>query len=275
MSTIEMNRLFAVIGNPIDHSLSPLIHTLFAKQIGIDLSYQTIEMDLNHFEQQVRDFFCAGGAGLNVTLPGKQRAFAMSDVATARCLKAKAANTLWHDGSKLYADNTDGIGLLRDLTRYTSLSNKRILLLGAGGAARGVLTPLLEAKPASLTITNRTTAKADTLSQEFPPSVSINLNDLDSRSFDLIINATCANNLALSTSIMTPNTQCFDLNYQQQGTTPFVKWAKEQGFIAVDGLGMLIEQAAEAFYIWHKIFPNTTLVRQYLIPNTSKRLIKL
>lgn len=257
-----MNRFFAVMGNPINHSLSPQIHTLFAKQTGITLSYQPIEIDLNHFEQQVTDFFNSGGAGLNITLPGKERAFAMSDVATIRCLKAKAANTLWHDGTKLYADNTDGIGLLRDLARYISLTNKNILLLGAGGAARGILAPLLAEKPASLTIANRTIAKATTLSQEFPDTLSTSLHELEG-SFDLIINATSSKNLALPTSIITPNTRCVDLSYQQQGLTPFVAWAKEQGCVAVDGLGMLIEQAAEAFYIWHKIMPDTELMRKF------------
>lgn len=273
-----MKQFFAVIGNPIHHSLSPLIHTLFAKQTNVKLTYQTMQMDLDHFEQQVHDFFKNGGAGLNITSPGKERAFAMSDVATSRCLKAKAANTLWHDGTKLYTDNTDGIGLVRDLTRYIPLQDKNILILGAGGAARGILTPLLEAKPNALTLANRTMTKALALSQEFPPVIVSQLHNLDS-SFDLIINATSASiinqALALPTSIVTANTVCFDLSYQQQGTTPFVAWAKEQGCVAVDGLGMLIEQAAEAFYIWHKIHPNTENLHNSLIANAPKGLIKL
>ena len=264
----HMNNHYAVMGNPINHSLSPWIHQLFAKQIGLHLTYEKIQIDLAHFEQQVNDFFDQGGKGLNITLPCKQRAFAMSDIATSRCLKAQAANTLWRDeNGNLKADNTDGIGLLRDLARYIDLTNKKILLLGAGGAARGILAPLLAAHPEKLTLTNRTPEKAQALSLEFPPAISANLSELEGP-FDLIINATSAGltaqGIALSSTLITPNTLCYDLTYQKHASTPFVQWAKANGCIGIDGLGMLVEQAAAAFFIWHGVMPETAPVLKFI-----------
>ena len=265
-----MKQQFAVMGNPIHHSLSPFIHEGFARQTGIALSYKKIEIDLACFEQQVTDFFNQGGKGLNITLPCKHRAFIMSDIATRRCLRAQAANTLWRDANNvLHADNTDGVGLLRDLTRYIDLTNKRILLLGAGGAAHGILEPLLSTKPFELIITNRSPEKALALSLAFPPAKSAMKEELQG-SFDLIINATSASLTAeittLSTSCLTSKTICYDLAYQRQGHTPFVEWAQSNGCIGIDGLGMLVEQAAEAFYIWHDVRPETTSILKELAP---------
>ncbi len=252
---------YAVMGNPISHSLSPVIHQLFAKQTGVTLNYEKIQIDINQFEQQVTDFFAQGGKGLNITLPCKQRAFAMSAEVTPRCLEARAANTLWIQAGLLYADNTDGVGLLRDLSRHINLTGKHVLLFGAGGAARGVLASLLAAGPAQLTIVNRTLENARALQRDFPQTQYCALRDLEGKSYDVIINATSASlddkSLALPESLMAAKPFCYDLAYNKSKPTTFVAWAKARGCMAVDGLGMLVEQAAEAFIIWHGIMPNT------------------
>jgi len=181
----------AVIGNPIAHSLSPLIHHAFAQQCSFPLLYEKIQGHDVDFEQQVSDFFAAGGKGLNVTLPFKQRAYMMADRRSERCIKAGAANTLWHENNKLVADNTDGIGLLSDLYRYISLVNTRILILGAGGAARGIIHPLLEAQPQKLIVANRSLEPLEKLQAEIAQIHCISLAHLEGE-FDLIINATSA-----------------------------------------------------------------------------------
>lgn len=254
---------FAVMGNPIAHSLSPFIHQRFAEQTGNQLIYEKMHVNEEAFEFQVSDFFAQGGKGLNITLPFKQRAFAMAQVRTPRCIQAKAANTLWMEEEQLHADNTDGIGLIRDLSHYLDLKAKRVLLLGAGGAARGVITPLLEAHIAELTVANRTEEKASALQNDFRQIKSCSLSGLVG-SYDLIINATSASltekAIPISPAILHPSTYCYDLAYSSKGRTPFVIWAHEQGCQAVDGLGMLVEQAAEAFFIWHGVKPETTAV---------------
>lgn len=245
----------AVIGNPIAHSLSPQIHHQFAAQFGMDLDYEKILGDLEHFEQQVKDFFVSGGRGLNVTLPFKQRAFAMASQATERCRLAKAANTLWMEDGQLQADNTDGVGFVRDISRFIKLENKAILILGAGGATRGILGPLLNAKPEKIVVANRTQSKAIELKEDFP---KIQIGEITGR-YDLIINATSASldaqNLALPESLFTNKPFCYDLAYNQVEMTPFVKLARSLGCKACDGLGMLVAQAAEAFTIWHGVRP--------------------
>ncbi|MDP3705742.1 MAG: shikimate dehydrogenase [Legionellaceae bacterium] len=250
---------YAVMGNPVQHSLSPIIHQLFAEQTGCQLQYDKIQIDLDSFEQQVRDFFNAGGQGLNITLPCKQRAFAMCDKVTDRCLQARAANTLWQKAGKLHADNTDGIGLLRDLRRHMDLSGKRILLLGAGGAARGILGPLLDALPAKLTIANRTLTTALELQDDFKQRPYVSNMDELTPEYDLIINATSASFggtfLELPAHVIGHAALCYDLSYGTSEATPFVDKARRLGCFALDGLGMLIEQAAEAFFIWHGVMP--------------------
>jgi shikimate dehydrogenase len=263
-----MQKRYAVMGNPIAHSLSPLIHQQFAQQSQINLSYEKIEIDLASFEQQVLQFFAQGGKGLNITLPCKQRAFAMANVVTNRCAQAQAANTLWMHAGKLHADNTDGVGLMRDLRRHLELADKRILLLGAGGAARGILAPLIAAKPAILTLANRSLDKAMALQKEFPQiTTTCSYTSLD-QPFDIIINATSASltaqNLALPAMVTMEKPFCYDLAYSQKGMTPFVAWAHSQHCNAIDGLGMLVEQAAEAFFIWHQIMPETDCVLHHL-----------
>jgi shikimate dehydrogenase len=249
---------YAVMGNPIAHSLSPNIHQLFAKQTGIALTYEKILIDLPQFERQVDVFFEQGGQGLNITLPCKERAFAMSAFPSAHALQAKAANTLWmHDG-KLYADNTDGVGLVRDLSRYVDLSGKRLLLLGAGGAARGVLASLLAVKPSQVMVSNRTFEKLLVLQSDFPLVSICPFDALGQSTYDVVINATSAATVVLPAELTVNKPFCYDLAYDIQNPTPFVAWAKKFNCSAVDGLGMLVEQAAEAFFLWHGVRPDVS-----------------
>ncbi|USQ13506.1 shikimate dehydrogenase [Legionella lytica] len=262
-----MFQRFAVMGNPIDHSLSPVIHQYFAKQAGIQLTYAKIKADEQSFEQQLTNFFHQQGRGVNVTLPFKQRAFMMAQQTTERCKLAGAANTLWMNDNQLHADNTDGVGLIRDLHHYINLPGKRVAILGAGGAARGIIHPLLQNKLAELVIVNRTQAKGIELQQLFPQIQVQSINQLNGV-FDLIINATSASLAgqlpSLPLECLTTKPLCYDLSYQKQEDTAFVYYAKECGCEAVDGLGMLVEQAAEAFLIWHGFKPETQTVLEYL-----------
>lgn len=248
-------KLYAVIGQPISHSLSPEIHEAFARQLGIDdLHYRKIEGHKEHFEQQVMDFFAQGGQGMNVTLPFKERAYAMADRPSEFVKAAKAANTLWMSNGQLQAENTDGPGLVADLQRHVPLKGASILLLGAGGAARGAILPLLEAQPKRLTLSNRTFEKAQALKKDFPCLDICPFDEL-SPSFDLIINATSMSYTADPvTFVLRPFLNqpfCYDMAYSITQATPFMAFAQEQGCRAVDGLGMLVEQAARSFEIWH------------------------
>lgn len=258
---------FAVIGNPIEHSVSPLIHGYFAQQLGFSLLYEKIKGDEFGFEQQVLSFFKQGGCGLNVTLPFKPRAFALAAEPTLRCQLAGAANTLWMQENKLYADNTDGIGLVRDLSQIMELRGKRVLILGAGGAARGIIHPLLENQLSSLTLAARTLEKANRILSEFPQIKVVPFNELKG-TFDLIINATSASldgqALVLPEMIMNQQPFCYDLAYDLRQDTAFVQYALSCSCQAMDGLGMLVEQAAEAFYIWHGVRPKTESILQQL-----------
>lgn len=256
-----------VVGNPVAHSLSPQIHQQFASQAGIQLFYEKILGDEAAFELQVADFFDRGGRGLNITLPFKPRAFAMAAIVTERCAQAKAANTLWQQDGQLHADNTDGIGLVRDLSRYIDLNTKTVLLLGAGGAARGVIAPLLSAGVTRLTLANRTMDNARALLSDFPQINCLAMDELNDV-YDVIINATSASlageQLILPSGIWRNKPLCYDLAYRLYEPTPFVAYAAGQGCKAVDGLGMLVEQAAEAFAIWHGFIPETNSVLHHL-----------
>jgi shikimate dehydrogenase len=236
---------YAVIGAPIQHSLSPMLHAYFAAQTGRDVLYERVLMDEVCFETQVRDFFRAGGAGLNVTAPAKMRAFLMAAVRTPRCDVAGAANTLWLDEAGLLcADNTDGVGLVRDLVRRVELAGARILVLGAGGAVRGILPALWQINPAEIVLANRSPVRS------YQGYKWCLLGDVAGQ-YDLIINATPAH----AFNMKVHGALCYDLNYSASGLTPFVAWATQQGAPAVDGFGMLVEQAAEAFFVWHGVRP--------------------
>ncbi|ARJ41512.1 shikimate dehydrogenase [Pantoea alhagi] len=259
---------FVVIGNPIAHSKSPLIHHEFAKQTGIEHRYGRLLAPLDSFAASLHDFLRQGGKGANVTLPFKQQAYELADVLTERAALAGAVNTLYmrQDG-KLVGDNTDGIGLLSDLERLSFIKpGDNILLVGAGGAARGVILPLLSFG-CSLTLTNRTPARANELAAIFAHTGEIEalaMTELAGKKFDLIINATSSGVdgavPALPASLITPGTRCYDMFYQQ-AATPFLNWCQHAGATATaDGIGMLVGQAAHAFLLWHGILPDVAPV---------------
>lgn len=259
---------YAVIGNPIEHSRSPQIHAAFARQTGEDIHYGRLLGDLEGFEADVQGFFSAGGRGLNVTVPFKERAYRLVDELSARAESAGAVNTLIAIPGGLKGDNTDGTGLVRDLgcNHRFDLAGARILLLGAGGAVRGVLRPLLEASPARLVIANRTASKAVVLAEgAASPLVSgCGLDALAGQRFDLIINGTAA---GLAAEVPAIPDDClagggwtYDMLYGAEPTA-FVAWGKAHGAArALDGLGMLVEQAAESFHLWRGVYPDTAPV---------------
>lgn len=264
-----MTDLYAVMGNPIAHSKSPQIHQAFAEQTQQNLSYRSILVPLDGFAAAVDKFRAAGGKGLNITVPFKQEAYQYADQLSNRARRAGAVNTLHFTPGRAFGDNTDGIGLLRDLTHnhQWSLQNLDILLLGAGGAARGVIQPLLQAQPKRLLIANRTAAKAQQLAQDFSDLGVIagcSLDDLAGQRFDLIINATSAGLNAplpdLPAGLLCDQGACYDMVYGDQAT-PFIRWARSQGAaLALDGRGMLVEQAAESFLLWREVRPDTVAV---------------
>ncbi len=261
---------YAVMGNPIAHSKSPRIHMMFAEQTGEQLDYTAMPVAVDAFTAAVTDFFAGGGKGLNITVPFKQQAWSLADVRSPRAGRAGAVNTLSLDrDGDLFGDNTDGAGLVRDLLHNhgAMLQGRRILLLGAGGAARGVIEPLLDERPDLLVIANRTADKAVELARLFCTmghTEGCGLDDLAGQSFDIIINATAASLSgdvpAISADVITPDSWCYDMMYGDEPTA-FMDWAQARGAGHVmDGLGMLVEQAAESFYIWRKVRPDTAPV---------------
>lgn len=270
-----MTDRYAVFGQPIKHSKSPRIHALFAQQTGQDLQYTAEEVPPENFADITNAFFQHGGKGLNCTVPLKELAWQFASVKTERAERAKAVNTLalQADGSIL-GDNTDGCGLVRDLIQNHSvfLKDLRILLLGAGGASRGILAPILKESPQCLVIANRTEEKARQLASEFVDMGKVSgcgFADLSHEpAFDLILNATSASLSdelpPLSDELLVPQGVCYDLAYSNKPTA-FVRWGLEHDAAkSVDGLGMLVEQAAEAFFIWRGVRPDTLPVIQLL-----------
>ncbi len=270
---------YAVFGNPIAHSKSPQIHTWFAQQTKQSLEYTAILAPEDDFEASAKSFFARGGLGANVTVPFKLDALVFADTLSPRARRAGAVNTLQLGKNKqIYGDNTDGVGLVRDLTNNLgfSLAGKKVLLVGAGGAARGVIEPLLNAGIAQLKIANRTPEKAQQLVKIFhglQPETQLSSSNwaaLEANQFDLIINAT-SSSLAgdlppLPDHLFSKQSLAYDLMYSQQ-PTPFMLWAKQQGATQVaDGLGMLVEQAAEAFFLWRQVRPATQAVLEKLRP---------
>ena len=258
---------YAVIGNPIGHSRSPVIHRAFAAQTGQSLSYDALLGPLDGFTPFVRAFFAGGGRGLNVTLPFKEQAYALCDVRSQRAEQAGAVNTLLagKDG-RIYGDNTDGVGIVRDMTQNLgwTLAGKRVLMVGAGGAVRGVLGPLLAAGVASLAIVNRTPEKAEVLAALFRASGAVSAvryEDIEPASVDVILNGSSASLSGelppLPAGILAAGACAYDMAYGK-GELPFMAWARGQGAVAVaDGLGMLVEQAAESFFLWRQVRPET------------------
>ena len=269
---------YAVFGNPIKHSKSPFIHTLFAKQTAQQMVYNAIEAPTDDFENTLNRFFAEQGKGCNITVPFKEQAFKYAQQLTERATLAGAVNTLkLTDDGIIIGDNTDGAGLVQDLkNNHVTLKDARILLLGAGGAARGVCGPLLAENPQQLVIANRTFAKAQTLAAAFSQKGDIAACrfELLSGDFDLIINSTSASLNgqipAISPNLIRPETAIYDMMYSARATA-FNVWAKEQGArLIIDGLGMLVGQAAESFAIWRAIKPGAKQVLTELRHNLRK-----
>ncbi len=258
---------YAVMGHPVSHSKSPKIHRLFAAQTNQRLRYDAIAVEPGHFPQAVTEFRGQGGKGLNITLPFKQEACALADRLSERARIAGAANTLvFNADGTLFADNTDGAGLLQDLrvNNKIQLGGKRLLICGAGGAVRGILQPLIEQQPAAITIANRTVSRARQLADAFSTEIPLQVSDyagLQGDTFDLVINAT---SLSLENKVpplpdglLAEQAACYDLMYSDHQTS-FCRWAESQGAtLALDGLGMLVEQAAESFLLWRGVRPQT------------------
>ena len=262
---------YVVFGNPVEHSKSPTIHTAFAEQIGERIVYEKFMSPLGGFSKVVADFFASGGRGANVTVPFKIEAHNLSSIRSSRVRYAGAANTLTFTNGTIAADNTDGVGLIRDIRRNLDfkLKGKTILLVGAGGATRGVLVPILEECPSHIKIINRTESKARDLvaslgdrgRSEGVGLSSGGLSDLSGSAFDLVVNATSTSldgeDFPVSSDILQPGALAYDMMYGKSDTA-FFRWAeKAQADTVSDGLGMLVEQAAESFFIWRGKRPDT------------------
>ncbi|WP_198301520.1 shikimate dehydrogenase [Vitreoscilla filiformis] len=274
-STLAPDR-YAVMGHPVAHSRSPAIHAAFAQATGQHLTYERVLAPLDDFASTVRTFAAAGARGCNVTVPFKFEAFALCPRATARATLAGAANTLRFDAEGWLADNTDGAGLVRDITHNAGvpLAGRRVLLIGAGGAAAGVLGPLLETAPAELVLANRTLAKAETLVASHAAlathhAVTLRASTLEEcgAGFDVVINGTASSlggqGIPVGAEVLAPGALALDMMYGP-AARPFLDWAQAHGAQGRDGLGMLVEQAAEAFAVWRGMRPDTAAVLQAL-----------
>ena len=257
---------YAVIGNPISHSKSPLIHKTFAQQTEQSMQYDALLAPLDGFEATVKSFRLNGGTGMNVTLAFKLEAYRLATHLTERATIAQAVNTLKFENDEILGDNTDGAGLVRDIENNLEIpiAGKRILLLGAGGAARGVILPLLQQNPSLLAITNRTPEKAVALQEQFSPygnSIAGDFMHFADAHFDIIINATSASLHdalpEIPAGVFAQSTLAYDMMYRQEPTR-FLKFAQQNGTRQIaDGIGMLVEQAAESFFLWRGIHPQT------------------
>ncbi len=262
-----MTERYAVIGNPVDHSRSPEIQSAFARATRQDIEYGRLLAPRDGFAETVRRFRSEGGRGANVTVPFKEQAFRLADSLSVRAQAAQAVNTLRFDASGIFGDNTDGAGLVADLkcNLGISLAGRRILLLGAGGAARGVLHPLLAEHPAALMLVNRTPEKARALAAAVSPLLRAGaFDDLRGERFDVVVNATAASLAGeaprLPADIFVSGALAYDMMYAANDT-PFMAWARAHGAAQiVDGLGMLVEQAAESFFLWRGVRPETAPV---------------
>ncbi len=280
-NTLQQIDRYAVIGNPIAHSKSPLIHAAFARQTSQVLEYERVLSPLDGFIETVQAMRLSGFKGANVTVPFKLKAFELANLLTERAQDAGAVNILIFNETSITGDNTDGAGIVRDIQQNLglSISGKRILLIGAGGAAEGVLHPILACSPSLLVITNRTLNKAISMVKKVEEQgeyrfVSVNayaFADLQGQAFDIVINATSTGltdtTLPLPASIFAPQALAYDMMYGRE--TPFMTFARNSflenpGAKVADGLGMLVEQAAEAFYVWRGIRPETQSVMQYI-----------
>ncbi len=265
--------LYAVIGNPVEHSKSPFIHARFAEETGERVDYRRLPAPVDRFAETVRALMAAGGRGANVTVPFKLEAHALADRLSERAAAAGAVNTLRFDSDGVFGDNTDGVGLVRDIevNLGLSLQGARVLLLGAGGAARGVVLPMLERVPAAVTIVNRTAGKAQALVEQFAQAARAagctltggGPDVVEPRGYDIVVNATAGSlDAALpecDARAFGPATLAYDMMYGAKPTV-FMKHAQSLGARAADGLGMLVEQAAESFYVWRGVRPDSARV---------------
>ena len=260
---------YGVVGHPVSHSRSPFIHSMFARDTGQRLSYRAYDVAPAEFAPWVREFFAHGGRGLNVTLPHKLAAAALAQQLTPRAARAGAVNTLAAQAAGILGDNTDGAGLIRDLCDNlgVGIAGRRVLIMGVGGATRGLLGPLLEFAPAEVLIVNRTAERTAQLAAAFADLGSIRgagFEEIERRPFDLVINATSASLSGvippLPAGLIGAHTVCYELAYGRSATA-FLDWALSQGCAqAVPGLGMLVEQAAESFQLWRGVRPATAAV---------------
>ena len=256
----------AVFGNPVGHSRSPHIHRAFAAQCGLEVDYRAIEAPRDAFAEALTVFVSGGGVGANVTVPFKEEAFRLCSELSSRASRAQAVNTLQWKGGSWFGDNTDGAGLIRDISEnlHWQIADKRVAVLGAGGAVRGILAPLLACKPHSVFIANRTLEKAEMLAEAFRPEGEVRagaFSELAGYAPHMVINATSSGLQgelpALPAAMIGSDTVAYDMVYGK-GETVFCKWARERGARAcADGLGMLVEQAAESFFLWTGKHPDT------------------
>ncbi len=268
-----MSDKYAVIGNPVAHSKSPQIHAEFARQTGQDMVYERLLAPLDAFEATAKRFFSEGGKGLNVTVPFKREAWDIVDSHLGDALDAQAVNTIKSENGKLIGRNTDGIGLVADIKKNLGfeITGKRVLLMGAGGATYGVMFPLLREKAKALVVANRTLEKAQSLVRSVVNRAGVIVTSLDAvpynkdllnPQFDIVINATSAGLSGemppLPKGVFAPGALAYDMVYGRD--TPFMVFARNEGARAVDGLGMLVEQAAESFFIWRGVRPQTASV---------------
>ncbi|GJM04678.1 MAG: shikimate dehydrogenase (NADP(+)) [marine bacterium B5-7] len=261
---------YAVFGNPIKHSKSPRIHSLFAKQTGLDLHYQSIEVPTDKFNKYVDLFASQGGLGLNITVPFKEEAYSFCSSLTQRAELCGSVNTIRFDEAlNSFGDTTDGQGFINDLriNHQINVKDKAVLILGAGGSIKAILEPLCQEQPAHIIIANRTVSRAEELVDkfsEFGKITACSYSDISPHPFDLVINGTSLSLIgelpAVTGSVINKNTCCYDLMYSDTATV-FMQWATDLGAVKVmDGLGMLVEQAAESFLIWHGVKPQTMTV---------------
>jgi len=272
---------YGLVGHPVQHSRSPLIHQIFARQLGENLTYELIDASPEHFETAVRGFGAAGGRGLNVTVPHKEAACALADELGEEAAAARAVNTIsFLPDGRLRGDNTDGLGFMRDLTRNLGqlVQQRRVLILGAGGAARGIVGPLLRAAPMEIMLANRTGDRARALVDSFGAPSALGACAFEAlavyKPFDLVVNATSAGLHGelppFPPSCVGPDSFCYDLSYRLKQDTPFVTWARRPGPRgALQGWGMLVEQAAEAYFIWRGRRPDTAELLKYGRPGSA------
>lgn len=271
-----MTDRYALFGNPVAHSKSPLIHSTFARETKQDMSYELIEAPLDGFANAVADFRARGGRGMNVTMPFKLEAYELADELSKRARQAGAVNALSVEGGRLLAENFDGVGLVNDIQRNLGyrMSGRHVLLMGAGGAARGAILPILESGPASLTVANRTIARAVSLGEQFGdtgPVEAGGYEDLGTRGFNVVINATSASMRGelppVPPTAFVAGCLAYELVYGK-GLTPFLRLARDAGSACLaDGVGMLVEQAAEAFEWWRGVRPATApVIRALTVP---------